>query len=82
MKLVSKILKTFAFVISGIMAVMFVAAMLVQDKVADIILMSLSNNISTRFETGSVKLSFIRRFPKASLDLKNVIVRSSPGFDK
>lgn len=82
MKLVSKILKTFAFVISGIMAVMFVAAMLVQDKVADIILMSLSNNISTRFETGSVKLSFIRRFPKASLDLKDVTVRSSPGFDK
>ncbi len=82
MKLVSKILKPLAFVISGLMAVMFVAAMLVQDKVADIVLMSLSNNISTRFETGSVKLSFIRRFPKASLDLKNVVVRSSPGFDR
>lgn len=82
MKLVSKILRPLAFVISGIMAVMFVAAMLVQDKVADIILMSLSNNISTKFETGSVRLSFIRRFPKASLDLKNVVVRSSPGFDR
>ena len=82
MKLLSKILKPAAFVISGIMAVMFVAALLVQDKVADIILKSLSNDISTKFETGAVRLSFIRRFPKATLDLKNVLVRSSPGFDR
>ena len=53
-----------------------------QDKVAGIILKSLSKNISTKFDIGSVRLSFLRKFPKASLDLKNVVVHSSPGFDR
>jgi len=82
MKLFFKILKPAAFVISGILIVLFIAAILVQDKVADIILKSLSNDISTKFETGSVRLSFIKRFPKATLDLKNVLIHSSPGFDR
>ena len=67
MKLLLKIFKHAAIVISGIMIVLFIAASLVQDKVADIILKSLSNDISTKFETGSVKLSFIKKFPKATL---------------
>ena len=82
MKLFFKILKPAAFVISGILIVLFITAILVQDKVADIILKSLSNDISTKFETGSVRLSFIKRFPKATLDLKNVLIHSSPGFDR
>ncbi len=82
MKLLLKILKHAAIVIAGIMIVLFIAASLVQDKVADIILKSFSNDISTKFETGSVKLSFIKKFPKATLDLKNVLVHSSPGFDR
>jgi len=82
MKLLLKILKPAAIAISGILIVLFISAILVQDKVADIILKSLSNDISTKFETGSVRLSFIKRFPKATLDLKNVLVHSSPGFDR
>ena len=82
MKLLYKILKPLAVVISGIAAVMIITALLVQDKVAGIILKSLSNDISTKFEIGSVRLSFLRRFPRATLDLKNVLVHSSPGFDR
>ncbi len=82
MKLLSEILKPIAVVISGIAAVLIITAMLVQDKVAGIVLKSLSNSISTKFETGSVRLSFLRRFPRATLDLKNVLVHSSPGFDR
>lgn len=81
MKLFYKILKPVAFVISGVAVVMLIAALSVQNKVADIVLRSLSNNISTKFEIGSLRLSFIKRFPKATLDLKNVLVHSSPGFD-
>ena len=53
-----------------------------QDTVAGIILRSLNKNISTKYEFKSVRLSFLKKFPKASLDLKNVFVHSSPGFDK
>ena len=82
MKFLSEIFKPIAVVIAGIAAVLIITAMLVQDKVAGIVLKSLSNDISTKFETGSVRLSFIRRFPRATLDLKNVLVHSSPGFDR
>jgi len=82
MKLLSEILKPVAVVVAGIAAVLIITAMLVQDKVAGIVLKSLSNDISTKFETGSVRLSFLRRFPRATLDLKNVLVHSSPGFDR
>jgi len=82
MKFLSKILKPVLIVITGLSAVMFIAAMIVQDKVATIVLQSLSNDISTKFEIGSVKLSFIKRFPRATLDLRNVLVHSSPGFER
>ncbi|MCU0471829.1 MAG: hypothetical protein MUC93_00495 [Bacteroidales bacterium] len=82
MKLFYRILKIFSLLIIAVTVTLFSASFLMQDKVAGIILKSLSRNISTKFDIGTVKLSFLRRFPKASLDLKNVVVHSSPGFDR
>ncbi len=52
-----------------------------QDKVADIILKSLNHNISTKLQVGSFRLSFLSKFPKAALELRNVLVKSSPDFN-
>ena len=82
MRLFLKILKIFAGLIIAITVMLFSASLLMQDSVAGIILKSLNKNISTKYEFESVKLSFLRKFPKASLDLKNVLVHSSPGFDQ
>ncbi len=82
MKLPFKILKTSAILIITITVAMFLASFLMRDRVAGIILKSLNKDISTKFEIGSVKLSFLNRFPKASLNLKNILVHSSPGFDR
>lgn len=57
------------------------ASFILQDKVAGMILKSLNNEIQTKFEFRSSHLSFLRRFPRASLDLRNVLVHPSPGFD-
>jgi hypothetical protein len=81
MKLLFKFLKIFAVMIIAIMVVLFTASFLLQDKVAGLILKSLNKNIQTKFEFESAHLSFLRKFPKASLDLKNVLVHSSPGID-
>ncbi|MGD0342024.1 MAG: AsmA-like C-terminal region-containing protein [Bacteroidales bacterium] len=59
---------------------LFTASFLLQDKVTGLILKSLNKDIQTKFEFESAHLSFLRKFPKASLDLKNVLVHSSPGF--
>jgi hypothetical protein len=81
MKLVYRLLKIFALVVIVSAIALFSASLFLQDRVAGIIINSFNEKISTKYDIGSIKLSFIRKFPKAYLDLKNVVVHSSPGFD-
>lgn len=76
-----KALKVAAVVIITVVVILFSVSLLMQDKVADIILKSLNRNLSTKFEIGSYRLSLLRKFPKASFELKNILVHSSTGFD-
>lgn len=82
MRLFFKILKITAVLIIIFILGLFTASILMRDKVAGYILKSLNKSISTKYEFESVRLSLLRQFPKASLDLKNVIIHTSPGFDK
>jgi hypothetical protein len=81
MKLSLKILKLLAILIITVLIFLFLASFLLQEKVGGIIIQSLNKNISTKLEVGSFKLTFLRKFPKASLELKNVLVHSSSGFN-
>src|SRR5665648_133441 len=81
MKVPLKILKLLSILIIAVSLILFSVSFLMQDKVGSIILNSLNNNISTKLDVGSFKLSLLRRFPNASLELKNVLVHSSSGFN-
>lgn len=81
MKLFLKILKLFALLILTVSIILFSASFLLRDKVGFIILKSLNKNLSTKLDVGSYNLSFLRKFPKASLELRDVLVHSSPDFN-
>ena len=81
MKLLLKIVKLFAVLIITVSIILVSASFLLKDKVGFIILRSLNKDLSTKLDVGSYSLSFLRNFPKASLELKNVLVHSSPGFN-
>ena len=81
MKLALKILKLLAILIITVSIILFSASFLLQDKVANIILKSFNKNLLTKLDVGSFKLSFLRKFPKASLELKDVLVHSSSNFN-
>src|SRR5450759_4436141 len=81
MKIFLKIGKLFVVFILTVSIILFAASFLLKDKVGFIILRSLNKNISTKLEVGSYKLSFLKKFPKASLELEDVLVHSSPGFN-
>ena len=81
MKITLKIFKIFAVLIFIVFVILFAASRLMQDKVADIIIKSLNQKISTKLHVESFKLSFLNKFPKASLELRNVLVHSSPYFN-
>ena len=81
MKILLKIGKLFAILIFTVSIILFAASFLLKDKVGFIILRSLNKNLSTKLEVESYKLSFFRKFPKASLELKDVFVHSSKDFN-
>ncbi len=81
MKILSKIFKILAILVLSILVILFTAARLMEDRVADVILKSLNHNVSTKLHVGAFRLSFLSKFPKASLELRNVLVSSSPNFN-
>ncbi len=81
MKLFLKIAKLSAILIMTVFILLISASFLLRDKVGFIILRSINKNLSTKLDVGSYKLSFLKKFPKASLELKNVLVHSSPDFN-
>ena len=82
MNILLKILKITAILLLGVLMALFSASLIMQNKVGGLILQSLNRNFATKIETGSYRLSLIRKFPKATVELKDVLVHSSPDFDR
>jgi hypothetical protein len=82
MKPVFKILKISAAVLFLAIVILIAAARIMQDKVAGIVISSLNRTISTKLHYGTVRFSFLSHFPHASLELQDVLVSSSPTFNK
>jgi hypothetical protein len=81
MNILSNIFKILAIIVLSFLIILFTAARLMQDRVADVILKSLNHNVSTKLHIGAFRLSFLSKFPRASLELRNVLVSSSPNFN-
>ena len=81
MKHLLKFLKIAAILAVSALAVLFSVSLIMQDKAVDIILKSLNRNFLTKIEAGSYRFSLIKKFPLATMELKNVIVFSSPDFN-
>ncbi|MFN8241334.1 MAG: AsmA-like C-terminal region-containing protein [Bacteroidales bacterium] len=77
-----KFLKWSAITLSGLLIVLLLLPVFLQDEVTSLILNAVNKNISTTIEAGKIRLSFIRRFPRASVILRDVTVFSSPDFDR
>lgn len=75
-----KFLKIALLVIISIIIILFSVSLLLHNKVADTVIKTLNSNLATKITTGSLRFSLLRQFPNASVELKNVIVHSSPGF--
>ena len=81
MKYVTKFLKLASILVLLVLILLFVVSLAMQNKVADFVLNSLNRTLSTRIEAESYRLSLLRRFPRATVELKNPVVFSSPDFD-
>ena len=82
MRLILKILKWTVVGITLITILLFCISLFLQDNVVNIFIKSINKTISTKIEVGSGHFSMISKFPKASVKLGDVLVHSSPGFDR
>lgn len=82
MKLLNLTGKLLVILVLSVSVILFAASVILQDKIVDIIITSLNRNLSVKLEAGNSRLSFLKRFPKASIELRKVLVHSSPVFDK
>ena len=82
MKLPFKIIKWFAIGVAIIIILLVSVSLFLQDNVVTIFIYSFNKNLSTKIEVGSGSFSLISKFPKASVKLKDLLVHSSPGFDR
>jgi AsmA-like C-terminal region len=79
------ILKTLLWTAIGIMLtflVLFGLSFFNQDNIVNLFLKSINKNISTKMEVRSGSFSLLNKFPKASVKLNDLLVHSSPGFDR
>ena len=65
MKSALKILKFTVILILTVSIILFSASLLLQDKVAEIVLKSLNRNLSTKLDVGSVRLIISSQIPES-----------------
>lgn len=81
MRILIKILKISAILIIIVSVFLFSASLFLQERIVRIVLDSLNENITTKIDVGASRFSLLKKFPRASLELKDVLVHSSPSFD-
>ncbi|HEX2968195.1 MAG TPA: AsmA-like C-terminal region-containing protein [Bacteroidales bacterium] len=77
----AKIIRIFLLFIAAVLIILLSAALILEDRVSGIILNTVNRNLTSRIDVGSIRLSFIRSFPRASFEMKNVLIHTSKGFD-
>jgi len=81
MKLSISLLKITSIIIGTLLVILFIISLAIQNKVGAIVLNTLNLNFDTKISSESYRLSLIKKFPKATIELRNVLVLSSHGFD-
>lgn len=82
MKATGKIFKLLLLLIAAVSLILITLSFILRDQVAEIILGSINRNISAKIDIGTFSLSLLKKFPKASLELKDVTLFASSGFNK
>ena len=82
MRLLLNILRWVTVTAGAIIIALLTLSVVLSNRVADIFLASLNRNISTRIEIGHYRLSLLRKFPRAALELRDVTIHSSKNLDR
>ena len=81
MKIFRKIIISFLIIGGILVAVAAILGRIYEDEITQYVISGLNKQIRTKAEVGDVKLSFFKKFPDASLELKDVVLLSVQNTD-
>jgi len=81
LKIFRKIIISFFIVVGILVVVAAVLGRIYEDEITQYVISGFNKQIKTKAEVGDVKLSFLKKFPDASLELKNVVILSVHNTD-
>jgi hypothetical protein len=76
LKILRKIVISFFILIGILVAVAAILGRIYEDKITQYVVSGFNKQISSKAEVEDVKLSFLKKFPDASLELKDVVLLS------
>ena len=80
MKIFRKIIISFLIIGGILVAVAAILGRIYEDEITKYVVSGFNKQIRTKAEVGDVKLSFLKKFPDASLELKDVVLLSVPDY--
>jgi len=76
----------FSIIFSALLVILIVilavASYILSDKITTAAIKILNQKIAVKVESGETRLTFLKNFPRASVEFRNVVIFSSDGFDK
>jgi hypothetical protein len=80
LKLFRKIIVSFLIIGGILVATAAILGRIYEDELTQYVVSGLNKQIRTEAQVADVKLSFLKKFPDASLELKNVVIFSVPDY--
>ncbi|MDT8400564.1 MAG: AsmA-like C-terminal region-containing protein [Bacteroidales bacterium] len=71
-----KILKYILAAGSSLVIILFLVSIIFEAKISRIFISELNKNLSAPVSTGDLNFSLLRRFPRASIELENILLKS------
>jgi hypothetical protein len=82
LKIIRKILIILLLFIVCILAVFVIISMMYEDKIAHYAVNELNKHIRTPISTSKISFTLIRKFPDATIRLRDVYIKSVPDFEQ
>lgn len=82
MRVLKKLIATIAIFLLLFLAAGIVVSFLFGDEVREALVSGLNKSLKTEIEVGDIRFSVLRKFPNASLEFRDVLIKSSKGFRK
>ena len=76
MKIIRKILKYLISVFITVVIVLYIFSLIFEKKISVIFIGELNKKLKTELVAGEVGFSLLKRFPRASIDLQNTLIKS------